>query len=125
MEALAAELRTFPAMRASRPAAGTPLALGEVRAAPVDPLAPGGQFFRGLDPADPLIPRQWSDIVPGCERFRVQGQGLFQVGRKLVDYATGDESVVSHPAFSQRTHSPAMGFEGGLPLDFAWAQRVS
>ena len=67
-------MRTIPpvsAVRAAGPATRTALAVSQVRASPVDALAPGLQLLGGVDPADPFVARQRRDRLPGGERCRV------------------------------------------------------
>src|SRR5688572_33159424 len=76
---LAVPPRRLVAMRASRPAARSPLPLRQARAAPLDPLAPGVRFLRRFDPADPLVAGQRRDVVPGRKRLRAELQRRFEI----------------------------------------------
>ena len=47
-------------------------------------------FFEDSDEADPLISRQWRQLIPDLEYFWRTDQQLTQIWRNLVDYSCGD-----------------------------------
>src|SRR5215211_5154157 len=83
-------------MRASRPTTRTALPIPQVRATPLDPFAPCLVLFCGLDPADPFVSRQRSNIFPGYPCFWIELQRVFQVAWKIMDGTAGDVCLVSH-----------------------------
>jgi hypothetical protein len=47
-------------------------------------------LFGRLDPADPFIARERSNVLPRLQRFYVGGQCLFQVRGQVMDHAARD-----------------------------------
>lgn len=72
------------AMRASWPAAGSPLALLQLLPGPADAALAGLPLLGVFDPADELVPRQGRDVPPSIERRRAGDQRLAQVCGQLV-----------------------------------------
>src|SRR5215203_2389793 len=83
-------------MRASWPAAGTALAVTQVRAAPIDPLLPRLGLLGGLDPANPLVARERGDVVPGQQRIWIAFERIFEIVGEVMDYSAGDVVFASH-----------------------------
>ena len=77
------------AVRAADPAAGTAHAFFEFSDGPFDVLFPGLVFFNKRHPTDPLVAGERSEAVPSGKSGRRRGQGLFEVGRELVNGAAG------------------------------------
>lgn len=76
-------------MGAAWPATRSALALLEVRAHPFDPLEPGAFHFCVLNPANPFIAREGSDVLPYRQRLAVGKQGFLQVRRDVMHDAGG------------------------------------
>ena len=91
----AAAMHQMSAMRAPWPTTGTALSIPQTFATPIDALAPGFHFLGGLDPTDPLVASQWRNVLPGRQRVPIEVQGVFQILRKDVDNAFGDDFLVS------------------------------
>ena len=91
-------------MRAAGPAAGPPLSVSEVGAAPFDAVSSRFGFFCRLDPADPFIAREGRDVLPRRQRFGVGGQRLFQVRGQVMDHAARDR------LFAHRDIAGAIGW---------------
>lgn len=112
--------RERSAMRATRPAAGAALSVAQVRAAPIDPLAPRLRLLRGLNPANPLVAGQRCDVLPSREGFRIVPQCLSKVLRESVDNPAGYVFLVDHgrriwPLYCGRGSSKANSFARHSP----------
>ncbi len=66
----------FSAVRTAWPAARSPHSFLKFRAYPLDVLRSGFRFLDGDNPADPLIAREWRNILPFCPRHRVRNENL-------------------------------------------------
>src|SRR5215218_1535680 len=96
-------------MRASWPAAGTALAVTQVRAAPIDPLLPRLGLLGGLDPANPLVAGERGDVVPGQQRIWVAFERIFEIVGEVMDYTAGDVVLGSH-------RQDGAGRRGAIPV---------
>ena len=74
-------------MRTARPTTGSPFSFSEAGTAPFDPMSSCFSLFGRLDPADPFIARERSNILPRLQRFYVGDQCLFQVRGQVMDHA--------------------------------------
>jgi hypothetical protein len=77
-------------MLAAGPATGSALAFLELRAGPFDVVAARLRPLHRLDPADPFVAREWSNVFPLAERGFVRNEDLSKVRRKLVNDAGAD-----------------------------------
>src|SRR5690242_14667419 len=77
-------------MLATRPAAGTALARTEVLATPANAFLASLGLLRVLDPANPFVSRERSDVLPSRQRRLVGFQRRFQICRKIMDDAAGE-----------------------------------
>src|SRR5579871_267535 len=81
-------LRSFRiAMRTPRPAARPTLAVDQVLPRPLDMLPAGLRLLDVGDPADPLVPSERSDVLPGGLGRGGRVQGFAQVRGHLVERA--------------------------------------
>jgi hypothetical protein len=62
---------SFLSVRTAWPATGPAHSFFEFRAYPFNVLPSGFRFLDGDNPADPLIAREWRDVLPFCPRGRV------------------------------------------------------
>jgi hypothetical protein len=60
------------------------------RAHPPNVLLSGFRFLNGDNPADPLIAREWRNVLPLSARHRVRSEGFSQIRRNAVYRASGD-----------------------------------
>ena len=74
-------------MWTARPTTGSPFSFSEAGTAPFDPMSSCFSLFGRLDPADPFIARERSNVFPRLQRFYVGGQCLFQVRGQVMDHA--------------------------------------
>jgi len=86
------KLARLSTMRTAGPAAGAPLPVLEVLAAPGDPARSGLRLLGRRDPADPFVARERRDVLPCRQRLGVGYEGLFQVRGQVVDHAAWDLS---------------------------------
>jgi hypothetical protein len=63
-------------MNATDPTTRPALSVYKLRARSLDPTTPRLRFLGGLNPADPLIAREWRNILPCCSRRAVRRKGL-------------------------------------------------
>ena len=77
-------------MWTARPTTGSPFSFTEAGTAPFDPMSSCFSLFGRLDPADPFIARERSNVLPRLQRFYVGGQCLFQVRGQVMDHAACD-----------------------------------
>ena len=109
------------AVRASRPAARSPLALLQLLPGPADPAFPGHRLLGILDPADELVAGQRRDVPPGVECRRVRHQRQAQVAGKPVHHTTGHAraahgtTVAGRGEPDRRRGSPATTGAARLP----------
>jgi hypothetical protein len=78
------------AVRAAWPATRPPHSFFKFRAYPLNVLPSGFRFLDGDNPADPLIAREWRNVLPFCPRRRVRNENLSQIRRQTVYRAGGD-----------------------------------
>jgi hypothetical protein len=62
----------------------------KLRAYPLNVLPSGFRFLNGDSPADPLIAREWRNILPFCPRHRVRNENLSQIRWYTVHRSRGD-----------------------------------
>ncbi len=67
---------TISTMGATSPTTRPALSVNKLRAHPLDPVTPCLRFLSGLNPADPLIAREWCNILPCCLRRSGKSKGL-------------------------------------------------
>ncbi len=81
-----ASLRSTGALSvlATRPAAGSPHALGQFLLCPPDAALPGRRLLRVFDPADELIAGERRDVGPGGQHVGGSAQRIPQIGGKPV-----------------------------------------
>ena len=80
-------------VRAARPATGAAFAGGEIFLGTGNATPSGVGFLGVFYPADPLVARQWGDVLPLGEHGWIGLQGLPQVVGQGVDDATADGTV--------------------------------
>ena len=78
---------------AARPARGAAFAGGEIFLGTGNATPSGVGFLGVFYPADPLVARQWGDVLPLGEHGWIGLQGLPQVVGQGVDDATADGAV--------------------------------
>ena len=66
--------RPYLAVRTTWPATRPAHSLFKFRAYPLNVLPSGFRFLDGDNPADPLIAREWRNILPFCPRRRVRNE---------------------------------------------------
>jgi hypothetical protein len=64
------------AVRAAGPATRAAHSFFQFRAYALDVLPSGFRFFDGDDPADPLIAREWRNVLPFCARGRIRNESF-------------------------------------------------
>lgn len=77
-------------MRATGPAARAPDSFLQLGADPFDVLAPCLIFLDGDGPADPLVPRERSDVFPCRPRLRIGSERVAKIRGKIMDDSFGD-----------------------------------
>ncbi len=82
-------------MRAARPATGPPHSFFQLRAHPFDVLLPGLRLLDGDGPADPLVARKGSNILPCCVSRGIGHERLPQILRHPMRDTRGN-SVLFH-----------------------------
>lgn len=97
------------AVRTSRPATRPAHSFFKFRAYPLNVLPSGFRFLDGDNPADPLIAREWRNILPFFERRRVRKENFPQIRRHTVYCASGDRF------FAHRFHSTSLRNQLGNP----------
>src|SRR5579859_5326481 len=80
-------LRFLVAMGATRPATGPAHALLKLRNQAFDMLFSGLFPLDDCNPANPLVPGEWCDVLPGGKRLGIGAQGSSQVIRQIMDDA--------------------------------------
>ena len=78
------------AVRTARPATRPAYSFFKFRAHPLNVLPSGFRFLDGDNPANPLIAREWRNILPFCPRRRIRAENFSQIRRHTVDRASGD-----------------------------------
>lgn len=78
------------AMHAAWPAAWSAHAFGELRGGSFEAARASLEEFGVFYPTNPLIAREWRDVVPDGENCFVSGEGFAQIGWKLMDCAAED-----------------------------------
>jgi hypothetical protein len=97
------------AVRTAWPATRPAHSFIKFRAYPLNVLPSGFRFLDGDHPADPLIAREWRNILPFCHCHRVRNENLSQIRRYTVYRARGD-SFLGHGF-----HSTSSGNQFGKP----------
>src|ERR1700743_1656883 len=82
--------RFLVAMGATRPATGPALALLKLANQALDMLFSGLFPFDDCNPANPLVPGERCDVLPGGERLGIGAQGCSQIIRQIMDDARRD-----------------------------------
>ena len=101
-------------MRTAWPATRPAHSFLKFRAYPLNVLPSGLRFLDGDNPADPLIAREWRNILPLCPRHRVRTEDFPQIRRNTV-YSTRGDCFLGHGFHST---SPPQLF---LSLLCSWA----
>ena len=81
------------AVRTAWPATRPAHSFLKFRAHPLNVLPSGFRFFDGDNPADPLIPREWRNVLPFCSRRRVRNENFLQIRWYSVYGATRDRCL--------------------------------
>ena len=68
--------RPYSAVRTAWPATRPAHSFFKFRAYPLNVLPSGFRFLDGDNPADPLIAREWRNILPFCPCDRVRNENL-------------------------------------------------
>ena len=66
----------FSAVRTAWPATRSAHSFFEFRAYPLNVLLSGFRFLDGDNPADPLIPREWRNVLPFCPSNGIGNENL-------------------------------------------------
>ena len=72
------------AVRTAWPATRPTPSFFKFRAYALNVLPSGFGFLDGDNPADPLIPREWRNVLPFCSRGRVRNENFSQIRRYAV-----------------------------------------
>ena len=80
----------FSAVRTAWPATRPAHSFFQFRAYPLDVLSSGFRFLDGDNPADPLITREWRNVLPFCPSSGIGNESLSQIRRYLVHRARGE-----------------------------------
>jgi hypothetical protein len=80
-------------MRTAWPAAWPPHPFFEFRADPFDMLPPCLIFLDRDGPADPLVAREWRDVLPSGQCLRVGGERYPEISWKIVCDTAGDSNT--------------------------------
>src|SRR5258708_33278470 len=78
------------AVRTAWPATRPAHSFLKFRAYPLNVLPSGFRFLDGDNPTDPLIAREWRNVLPFCLCHRVGNESLSQIRRYAVYRARGD-----------------------------------
>lgn len=89
-------------VRAARPTARSALSPFELFLSSSDAPLAGRRLLRVFNPADELVASQRRDVVPSLQRRRVTDKRGAQVGRKLMNYATGHRYSGHTPILPRR-----------------------
>jgi hypothetical protein len=94
-------------MDAADPTAWTTDTFGKLGMSSVDAAISRVDKFGVFYPANPLIPSEWSDVVPGSQPFGVSQQRFLQISWHCMD-STGEKCRGLHIIILP--HSEGMGF---------------
>lgn len=83
-------------MWASTPTTWAPFALAKARASPDEALAFSLPLLCGFDPADPLVPGERRDVLPGDQCLGMKLQCRSQIRGKIVYHSAWNASLADH-----------------------------
>jgi len=86
---------SFSAVRTAWPAARSPHSFLKFRAYSLNVLSSRFRSLHGDNPADPLIAREWRNVLPFCPCDGIGNENLSQIRRYIVYCARGDR-FLSH-----------------------------
>src|ERR1700686_736661 len=84
------EFGLISAVRTARPATRPVGSFFKFRTYPLNVLPSGFRFLDGDNPADPLIAREWRNVLPFCPCNGIGNEHLSQIRRYIVYCARGD-----------------------------------
>ena len=102
-------------VRTAWPATRPPHSFLEFRAHALDVLPSSFRFLDGDDPADPLIAREWRNILPPLPRHRIGNENLPQIWRYAVYRASGDR-FPGHGFHSTSSRNQSGEFQDGVRI---------
>src|SRR3989344_3941360 len=87
-------------MNATCPTTRPAFPFDKLRARSLDPVTPRLGLLGGLNPAYPLIAREWRNILPCCSHRPARSKGLSQIHWHSMNHASGDifYVIISHLA---------------------------